>query len=64
MAQRSSGARECLCPDGAKLVACSLLVLELAPSDGVASARNPPRNIDAEKSMLGSVFIKPSDPLA
>jgi replicative DNA helicase len=35
-------------------------MLELATSDGVASARNPPHNIDAEKSVLGAVFIKPA----
>src|ERR1051325_8872469 len=35
-------------------------MLQLAPSDNTASGRNPPHNIDAEKSVLGSVFIKPA----
>src|SRR6478735_10355988 len=34
-------------------------MLELATSNG-ALARNPPHNIEAEKSVLGSVFIKPA----
>jgi replicative DNA helicase len=35
-------------------------MLELATSGGPASARTPPHNLDAEKSVLGGVLIKPA----
>src|ERR1051325_12129325 len=35
-------------------------MLELAASNPSPLARNPPHNLDAEKSVLGSVFIKPA----
>src|ERR1700712_3357960 len=35
-------------------------MLELATSESNAGARTPPHSIDAEKSVLGAVFIKPA----
>src|SRR4051812_20645282 len=35
-------------------------VLEVVSSNQVAPGRSPPHNLEAEKSVLGSVFIKPS----
>src|SRR6516164_7615578 len=35
-------------------------MLELASSNAAPAARTPPHNLEAEKSVLGSIFIKPS----
>src|ERR1043165_8664047 len=35
-------------------------VLEVVSSNPAAAARTPPCNLEAEKSVLGSVFIKPA----
>src|SRR5213078_2291250 len=35
-------------------------VLEVVSSNSVAAGRTPPHNLEAEKSVLGSVFIKPA----
>src|SRR3954466_7480414 len=35
-------------------------VLEVGSSNPAAAARTPPHNLEAEKSVLGSVFIKPA----
>ena len=35
-------------------------MLEVVSSSPAASARTPPHNLEAEKSVLGAVFIKPA----